>query len=845
MTPGRTLPIYALETGLRDALRDASGCVVKAPTGSGKSTQIPQMLVDHGVGAGRQVVVLQPRRLAARMLARRVARERGGGLGDEVGYQVRFDRRCAAATRIVFETDGIILRRLADDPALADVGVIVFDEFHERHLYGDLMLALALRLQQTQRPDLKIVVMSATLSDAALAAYLGDCPVLASEGRQYPVDIRYVPSRRRGQPVWDQVADALGSHPPTARGNVLIFMPGAYEIRRTIDALRRSPAARGHEILPLHGGLKPDEQDAAVTPGGRPRIVVSTNVAETSLTIDGVTQVIDAGLARKPGFDPRRGIGTLLIEKISRASADQRAGRAGRVAPGQCLRLWSEKDHAARPAEETPEIQRLDLADTLLRLKMLGVDGFDAVNWLDAPPAEAVVAARELLGDLGAIKRNGTLTATGRRMAAFPLTPRHARMLLEAGQRLCVPRVAVIAALTQARSLLLPRQNRDVREHRRDVCRSDEHGSEALALEELWREARRSSFDRDACDRLGIRMTTARQVARLADQFCDVGHAEGIDVISDDGDDVAVVKCVLAGFADRVGRRLNATSPRSEMVHGRRGSVEVAIEPAPRELFVAVETQEIGMSRGDVEVRLSMVSAIEAAWLRDLFCDDMATRQAVAYDPASKQVLATEETVFRDLVIARTRGKAPSEEQAARALAVEVTAGRLVLKEWNYGVEQFIARVNTLSTGCPDWGLEAFGEEARLAIVEQVCLGARGYKDIKRRPVLPVVRKWLSKAQRGMLDTHAPLRVALPNGRNPKVVYASGKPPHIALRIQELYDVNEPVTIAAGRITVQVHVLAPNQRPVQITDNLASFWREGYPRVKKDLRGRYPKHEWR
>jgi ATP-dependent helicase HrpB len=431
MLPLPDLPIEELRSGIVEALREGNRLVVEAPTGSGKSTRIPQMLLEAGILGGGQAVILQPRRLAARMLAARVARERGGSLGGEVGYRIRLDDVSCAATRLLFVTEGILVRRMLADPDLAGVSVLLFDEFHERHLHGDISLAQALSLQEARRPDLRIVVMSATLDTSALTDYLAPCAVLRSTGRTHPVEVGYLGREPGEEKPWDLAAEAAEGMLRRTGGNLLVFMPGAYEISRTTSAMRvRLPS--GITILPLHGELPPGEQDAAVSPGGGRKVIVSTNVAETSLTIDGVTGVIDSGLARVASFDPRRGINTLLIGKISRASADQRAGRAGRTAPGLCLRLWTEREHARRPLRELPEIHRVDLSEVLLTLKAAGIVSMESVRWLDAPEKDALGRAETLLRDLGALDQDGSITPLGRRMLSFPAHPRYARMLLAA-----------------------------------------------------------------------------------------------------------------------------------------------------------------------------------------------------------------------------------------------------------------------------------------------------------------------------------------------------------------------------------------------------------------------------
>ena len=428
------LPIYEIENDIIATLAATRRLVLQAPTGSGKSTQVPQMLLKHGLLGNGQVVILQPRRLAARLLASRVAHEVGVELGRDVGYQVRFENVTSATTRIKFETEGILLRQMIQYPTLRGIQALIFDEFHERHLYGDITLARALDIQETSRPDLLVIVMSATLDAGALEKYLRPCVVLSSEGRTFPVSVGYLPRRlgTNAPPVWELAADAFSKY---AAGDVLIFMPGGYEINRTIEAIRHKSESSGYLLLPLHGELAPRDQDAAVARYDQPKVVVATNVAETSITIDGVRLVIDSGLARIPRYDPNRGINTLLVEKISRSSAEQRAGRAGRTAPGQCIRLWPEPEQAERPARELPEIKRLDLSEVILTLKAAGVEDLRKFRWLEAPSDASLNHAEKLLLDLGALEghdRSTAITDLGRRMLAFPVHPRYARMLLAA-----------------------------------------------------------------------------------------------------------------------------------------------------------------------------------------------------------------------------------------------------------------------------------------------------------------------------------------------------------------------------------------------------------------------------
>jgi len=844
--PKLNLPICEIQRDLLESLTTQKRLVLSAPTGSGKSTQVPQMLLDSGLLGGSQVVILQPRRLPTRMLASWVAQERAVRLGGEVGYQMRLDNVTSAATRICYVTEGVLLRRMLADPGLRGISALVFDEFHERHLYGDISLARALQIQESTRPDLVIIAMSATLDVAAVERYLQPCAVLASEGRVYPVAVEYLATPASHTPLWNlavrELQRLVRTHP---QGDALIFMPGAYEITRTVEAAR---AALGDEfvVLPLHGELPTKDQDAAVTRYDRRKVVVATNVAETSLTIDGVRLVIDSGLARIPRHDPYRGINTLLIEKISRAAADQRAGRAGRTAPGRCLRLWTAHEHEGRPLQELPEVKRLDLAEVILTLKGSGVIDVSAFPWLEPPDARALARAERLLTDLGAVDgKTGTITPLGKRMLAFPLHPRYARMLLAAQDYGCVRPVALIAALTQGRDILLRRQGKTTEEARENFLDAEAE-SDFFVLMRAWREAERRSFHGERCRQIGVHAQAARQVGALFELFLRIAAGEGLDSRDKTVEDSAVQRCLLVGFSDQLAKRLDVGSLRCELVHGRRGVLaRESIVKAP--LFVAAEVREIESAGKDrsLNVLLNLATAIEEAWLRELFPGDFEKHRVVLYDPALRCVVARVETRFRDLVLEAKQSDKPPMDEAAALLAREVEAGRCVLDKWDEGVEQWILRVNRLREWMPELGLPAIGADDRKAIVEHICHGTLSYNEIKARPVLPVVKSWLSRQQQAWVEEYAPERIELPRGRKVKVVYPADGAPTIAARIQDLYGIRDAIRIAARRVAVRIEVLAPSNRPVQVTENLGVFWRDTYPQLKQQLQRRYPKHEWR
>ena len=839
------LPIFELESPIVENLRVHSRLIIQAPTGSGKSTQVPQILLDRGLLGEGQVVILQPRRLATRLLAARVATERKGRLGDEVGYQIRFENVTSDRTRIRFVTEGILLRQLIQNPDLRGISAILFDEFHERHLYGDITLARALTLQASSRPDLKLAVMSATLDAGALEQYLAPCSLLTSAGRAFPVDIEYLPKPVGGDdyPIWDLAADELERLAPQTDGDVLVFMPGKYEIGRTISSIRASRVSDRFVVLPLHGELPPAEQDAALAHYEKRRAIVATNVAETSLTIDGVRVVIDSGLARIARFDPRRGINTLLVEKISRASADQRAGRAGRTAPGSCLRLWTEREHLDRAGQELPEVKRLDLAEVVLTLKASGVADIAAFRWLEPPDPHALERAEQLLVDLGALDANG-ITAMGRRMLAFPVHPRYARMLLAAQEYRCVPAIALIAALTQGRNLLRRLEGKQAREDRDDVL-GGETESDFFVLMRAFRYAEKSGFDGRRCARLGINAGAAREAAQLTDQFLAIARDERLDLQPGEVKPGSIPRCVLAGFPDQVAARLDAGTLRCALVHGRRGVLarESAVHDAP--LLVASEIREIESSDKERQVLLTLATKIEEEWLRELFPESFREEKRVEFDPVPRRVVGRRTTQFHDLALRTEEFAARDDPAAAQILAREVLAGTCPLKHWDNAVEQWIARVNFVATEFPEMEFPKIGEAEKLLLLEQLCQGATSYKEIKEKQVMPVVKSWLNPGQQQALDDLAPERIKLATGRAAKIIYGDNAPPTVAARIQDLYDTPRGLSIGRGRIPLRIQVLAPNNRPIQITNDLETFWRESYPKIKKELQRKYPKHQWR
>jgi ATP-dependent helicase HrpB len=853
-----TLPIYELESALIAGIKATGRVIVQAPTGSGKSTQIPKMLLAHGIAEDKEeIVVLQPRRLAARLLAKRVAEELKTTLGDLVGYQIRLDSKVSNKTRIRFVTEGILLRSMAFDPYLKGVKVVVFDEFHERHLYGDISLARAKQIQETTRPDLKIVVMSATLETSILKGYLAPCSMLTSQGRSFPVRIDYLKSAvtHESSSIWDVACEACEQISKEATGDILIFMPGAYEISRTVQALQSSRNLRDYICFPLHGELSAEAQDKAVAQYDTRKIIVSTNVAETSLTIDGVTAIIDSGLARISRFDSNRGINTLLVEKISAASADQRAGRAGRTAPGICLRLWTEKDHTQRALQELPEIKRLDLSEVVLTLKSTGIKDIVKFPWLEKPELRALEQAEMLLKDLGALavtkedkEGDSSITELGLRMLKFPVHPRYARMFIAADERGCVRSVALMAALTQGRSFLLRNVTKDCDEARETLF-GEEHESDFFLLMRAWRYAEQNNFSLDACKKMGIHAQGARQVGPLFEQFLEIAKKENLELneqpAAEKNRGEAIRKCVLAGFSDQLARRLDAGTLRCELVHKRKGLLarESAIQKS--NLFVASEITEVGGRDGEVNVLLNLATAIEESWLKELFPNDFLDIKNVTYDLEAKRVVARKEKRFRDLILESRLSDDIPLDKAAQILTQEVVNERIKIEAWNESVEQWIIRVNRLAEWFPELEVNVLTPSDRATLIEQICYGETSAKEVRNKEVMPTLLDWLTAEQLSVLDIYLPSNIKMANGRKATLSYTKNGPPVLSARIQELYSVEGKFSLGQGRVPVTIEVLAPNHRPIQVTDDLTRFWADIYPKIKGELSRKYPRHEWR
>jgi ATP-dependent helicase HrpB len=836
------LPVAAI---LGDVVAAARGgaVVVTAPPGSGKTTLVPAALLDDLPGdlpAPQQVVLLQPRRLAARAVAHRIARLRGSAVGGEVGYQVRFDARVGRATRLVVETTGIMLRRLVDDVTLPGIAAVVLDEFHERSLEMDLVLGLLVRLRQTVRPDLRVVVMSATLAAEPVAALLGAgaagpgtaCPVIHAAGRVYPVETRYLRHGDRRDLV-TLVGEAVPLALRATSGHVLVFLPGVGEIRRCQEALGPRVEREGHAVLPLYGDLPPEAQDRVIDEIGRRKVILATNVAETSVTIPGVTAVIDSGLARQSRVAPATGLPRLELVPISKAAAEQRAGRAGRTEPGVCWRLWDEAAHQHRPAAEPPEALREDVAGPLLQLLAIG-EG-EEFPWLDPPPPESLERASGLLRRLGATLVDqpgcGRIAPLGRSLARVPAHPRQARLLLAGAEHGVLREAALAAALLSERDPFRTPRGGGPRDRQTVRSRCD-LSDRVLALQAFHAGA---ALDDPALDPhpAGAQavLRAAEQLSRLVDMPLAQRAADPV---------TALRRALLDAFPDRLARLRSGSQDRGTLVGGR-GVRLTASRLRGEPLFLAIDVMDAG---GEAEVRLA--SAIERSWLDEepAATANLATREELLWHPSRKQVEARLRTSWLDLVLDETPSAIADPTAAAAILAREAAKEfPRVLPAGDSAAGLFLARARWLAAALPDLGLPPLADADLAGRLPELCRGCRSLDELRQANWLGAVQSLVGHDRVAEIERLAPTHLAI-KGKRHRLAYEPGQPPVVAIRIQELFGVTATPRVAGGRLPVLLHLLGPNHRPQQVTDDLAGFWERTYPQVRKELRRRYPKHAW-
>ncbi|MEO8366909.1 MAG: ATP-dependent helicase HrpB [Pseudoxanthomonas sp.] len=807
-------PITPLLPEIKRNLQAHTRLVLEAPPGAGKTTQVPLALLDEAWLAGRKIIMLEPRRVAARAAAGFMAEQLGESVGDTVGYRIRFENKVSARTRIEVVTEGILTRMLQDDPMLEAVGALLFDEFHERHLAGDLGLALALDVQSQLREELRIVVMSATLDGEKLARFL-DAPRLASEGRSYPVTISHF-SGRRDESLESQarraIEEILHKHP----GDVLVFLPGQREIVRVERALGEvaSIAREGVRVLPLHGELSMEQQSAALQPDpqGRRRIVLATNVAESSVTLPGVRVVIDSGQAREPRYDPNSGFARLEIVNISQASADQRAGRAGRVAEGWAYRLWPQSQRLE--PQRRAEIGQVELASLALEL---GAWGSDALRFVDPPPAGALSAARDLLRRLGALGDLNSITALGKRMLTLGTHPRLAAMLLSARAEEDRALACDLAALVEARDPLrsggdeLAARWRALATFRQGRVAGDAHGSGLATIDAAAKQWRR---------RLRIDATPPREIEahRLGDLLA---HA----------------------FPDRIAHQHPTDQRRYQLANGRMARIFDDSAMFGEPWIVVAELRHEAK-----DALILRAAPADEARLRQDFAERFTSEDVVRWDAGRRALSAQRETRFDQIVLETRPAGRVDPQHAAAALTDAVRELGLESLPWSDSLRQWRERVRCLHEWFPEAGFPDLSDEALLASLTEwlqpAFAGKTRLDALGEDELAEALKSRMEWSQRQRIDQLVPVRIVVPSGMERRIEYTHGQAPVLAVKLQELFGLADTPLVADGRIAVVLHLLSPGGKPLQVTQDLRGFWERTYPEVKKEMKGRYPRHPW-
>ncbi len=841
------LPIDAMLPEIVALLREQPALLISAPPGAGKTTRVPRILYQEGFAEKGEILVLEPRRLAARLAAARVAQELGEKIGETVGYSIRFESVASPRTRIRFLTEGVFSRRIIQDPMLQGVSAVILDEFHERNLASDLAIAF-LRELQTRKPDIKLVVMSATMESEALAAFLDKAPIVSGEGSCFEIGVEYADSRRDGGTLEEKVVAAVSRLlREKLDGDILVFLPGAAEIRRSSEALKPFAKRADFFIAPLHGDLPSRLQAHAIQPSSMRKIILSTNVAETSVTIPGIGAVIDSGLARIAGYSAWSGLPRLYLRKISRASAEQRAGRAGRTQPGKVIRLYSRYDFQSRPEREVPEIKRADLAETILTLYGAGIQNIRTFPWFEEPPSSAIDAAENLLGRLGALDGSGFLTTNGRLMLRFPVHPRLARLIIE-GEKYGIAEDSILLAVLLA--------ERDIRLDKRSSFHSKANNLKATAvgssdlieMMDRFREAGLINFNRRRVLSLGLDTGAVERVERARQQLTRfLTQAKQIDLSLPDSWDEAIRLAILTAFPDRVAKRSGPNSRTFVLAAGGSGKLSETSIVHKSNLIVAVDAEERVGAKGSSHVQgvvVRLASSIEPSWLFEQFPDEIDMQVSLRWNEAAGRVDEVKRTCYGHITLEDSVYPAALGKETSDLLAAQVLSRGLSIFSDGDRIPELKARLALVARFFPREKIHELGEDEVRNAVRQLCNHKRSLSELSGLSLINELLNYLETGQQTLLFRETPDRIRLRAGKSLKVHYHPAKPPWIEARLQNLFGMTKPPTICSGQVVLTVHLLAPNGRPVQVTQDLAGFWRRHYPALRRELQRRYPKHPW-
>jgi ATP-dependent helicase HrpB len=825
MLPVRTYPIDSILPQIRQKVLISPSVVLHAPPGAGKTTKVPLALLDSIPPERGRIIMLEPRRIAAVSAARWMAHLLGEQVGETVGYTIRFDSRISEKTRVEVVTEGILTRRIQTDPTLENVAMVIFDEFHERSIHADLALALCLDISKGLRTDLKILIMSATLDSGPISALLGNAPVVSSGGDAFPVEERYI-TNSRNRLLRDRIIDAVVMALKETSGDILVFLPGSGEIRQCSDALKTiiSDKIKDLSIHPLYGDLPFEEQERAILPSEKRRIVLATNIAETSLTIEGVSVVIDSGLTRRLQYDPSTGMNRLITVNTSRASAEQRKGRAGRLAPGVCYRLFSRHAFQSMVPFTPPEILASDLSSLVLELAVWGVKDPSMLTWLDAPPVAALESARQLLMNLGLIDESCSVTSEGREVARLPLHPRLGRLLLRAAELGCLNLGADLAAILSERDIV-----------RRSASVSSE--PDIGTRVEMLHEWRRSKVIPDAADLWGLRAVdrTSKQLLRLISRT-----SKTIDKESSDPD--MIPRLLLCAFPDRIAKGREEADGNFLLSQGRGVRLPAASSLARSPYIIAVNLDAGEKTEG----RVHSAASVSELLIRQECSKNIKAMRRIEWSKKERKIIAAVEEII-GAVLLSVKSFSPTEEEILPIICEAIRSGSANVS-FSDEARTFQARVSLIRRAFPEKDLPDLSDETLLLSPEEWLIPwlgrMRTAQDLSSLDILPALRAKVSWRQQQLLDEQAPTHISVPSGSRIAVDYAAGETPVLAVKLQEMFGLADTPTIAGDRVKVLLHLLSPARRPVQVTQDLKGFWNSGYQQVKKELKGRYPKHPW-
>ena len=828
----KSLPIFKDFGKIENIWGKKRHLILKAPTGSGKSIALPYLLKKTGLVQGK-ILILQPRRIAARMLALQLSKVMQSAVGRTVGYHVRFDKQWNNETEVIYATDGTVLNYILNNNFPKDIELLIMDEFHERSAQVDLCLALLMQKSMDETLNFRLLLTSATLNSESLIKFISDASFVEISGRSYPVQIEHKTISKE-KPIWKVLAEIIPKLLEKLTGDLLIFLDGYHEISKTVETILSCSWSRGLEVRSLYGELSSEKQDLALKKSEKRKIIVSTNIAETSLTIEGIKIVIDSGRAKKMSYDRRRGINSLVSEPISKSSAEQRSGRAGRLSPGYCLRLWSERDHHSRPEYDKPEIREIDLSEIYLNLSAAGFS-LEKIKLLEDIPEESIQTAKLRLQRLNALDRQNQITKHGLEMSRLPLHPSWSHALLIARKENLTSTISLVLGMLQVRSIVHP----DVL---RDFYPARNPRSDLYCLLLVFEEAVRRNFDIQECNKIGIHARRCKESDKLAKEYCKlVGVPFSVQVPQYKILSSILVKC----FPERIAKSISEGRNLYKDFHGRHIHLSRYSVIKNENYILPLQLTEKKI-RGRMVLEAEWSNGLDESFVRDALASQITFQKETRFDPEIRKVVTRKIERYGNIELAVSESDEVEEDVRAFSFAMALMVGDLKLKNWNNRVEKFLNRKIFLHQKFPDLGVREMNEETKLLFLEQLCQGISSIKEIKNLEVYEQLLESVSKEEREILDNAVPETFDLDAGKRPYILdYSKRTEVILRAKLQDLYDISIHPSIVYGQYPLVVEVLAPNQRTVQRTSNLPDFWATGYPFIRKELAGRYPKHEWR